>query len=120
MCMHMNMTHVHVLKRRETAGFSSARGLNKSMQESIVQAHSMVTPCPDRSHTRRELFLIGLLEALPVCLMVLLVFIDFLRQPRRSPRGASSPQARGGLGLAPGLPIARREARLLPRQLTAA
>ena len=99
--------------------FSARRGLTKSMLRTIVQPDSMVTPCPDRFHTRCELFLIGLLEALPVCPMELLVFIDFLRQPRRSPRGASSPQARGGLGLAPGLPIARREARLLPRQPTA-
>ena len=75
--------------------FTARRGLRKSMQESIVQVHSMVTPCPDRSHTRRELFLIGLLEALPVCPMAPLVFIDFLRQPRRRPRGASC-RLRGG------------------------
>ena len=95
MCMHMNMTHVHVLKRRETAGFSSARGLNKSMQESIVQAHSMVTPCPDRSHTRCELFLIGFLEALPVCPMAPLVFIDFLSGPPGALRSASCRFRRG-------------------------
>ena len=65
------------------------------MVESIVQPDSMDTPCPDRSHTRRELFLIGLLEALPVCPMAPLVFIDFLKQPRRRPRGASS-RLRGG------------------------
>ena len=57
--------------------FSARRGLRKSMQESIVQPHSMVIPCPDRLHTRCELFLIGLLEALPVCPMAPLVLIDF-------------------------------------------
>eukprot|EP00964_Phaeocystis_antarctica_P025093 scaffold14071_cov65-Phaeocystis_antarctica.AAC.6 len=50
----------------------------------------MVTPCPDRSHARRELFLIGWLEALQVCPMAPLVFIDLLSQPRRRPRSASS------------------------------
>ena len=75
--------------------FSARRGLSQSMVESIVQPDSMVTPCPDRFHTRRELFLIGLLEALPVCPMAPLVFIDFLRQPRRRPRGASC-RLRGG------------------------
>ena len=43
------------------------------MVESILQPDSMVTPCPDRPHTRREL-----VEALPVCPMALHVFIDFL------------------------------------------
>ena len=75
--------------------FSARRGFSKSIQKSIVQPDSMVTPCPDRSHTRRELFLIGLLEALPVCPMAPLIFIDFLRQPRRRPRGASCRLWRG-------------------------
>eukprot|EP00964_Phaeocystis_antarctica_P007006 scaffold3791_cov76-Phaeocystis_antarctica.AAC.1 len=55
----------------------------------------MVTPCPDRFHTRRELFLIGLLEALPVCPMALLVFIDFLSGPPGALRSARSRLSRG-------------------------
>ena len=81
-----------LLKRRETAVFSSVR---PQPINGGIQPDSMVTPCPDRLHTRRELFLIGLLEALPVCPMAPLVFIDFLRQPRRRPRGASC-RLRGG------------------------
>ena len=63
--------------------------------KTIVQPDSMVLPCPGRSHTRRVLFLIGLLEALPVCSMALLVFIYFLSQLRRRPRSASN-RLRGG------------------------
>eukprot|EP00964_Phaeocystis_antarctica_P081145 scaffold50732_cov39-Phaeocystis_antarctica.AAC.2 len=65
------------------------------MVESIVQPDSMVTPCPDSSHTRRELFLIGSLEALPVCPMALLVFIDFLSGPPGALRSARSRLRRG-------------------------
>ena len=75
--------------------FSARRGLRKSMQESIVQPHSMVTPCPDRFRTRREPFLIGLLEALPVCPMALLVFIDSLSGPPGALRSARSRLRRG-------------------------
>ena len=77
------------------APFSARRGLSQSMQESIVQPHSMVTPCPDRLHTRCELFLIGLLEALPVCPMAPLVFIDFLSGPPGALRSASCRFRRG-------------------------
>eukprot|EP00964_Phaeocystis_antarctica_P024130 scaffold13505_cov65-Phaeocystis_antarctica.AAC.1 len=34
--------------------FSARRGLSQSMVESIVQPLGMVTPCPDRFHTRCE------------------------------------------------------------------
>ena len=77
------------------APFSARRGLRNSMLRSIVQPDSMVTPCPDRSHTRRELFLIGLLEALPVCPMAPLVFIDFLSGPPGALRSASCRFRRG-------------------------
>eukprot|EP00964_Phaeocystis_antarctica_P024558 scaffold13762_cov30-Phaeocystis_antarctica.AAC.1 len=75
--------------------FSARRGLSQPMVESIVQPLGMVTPCPDRFHTRCELFLIGLLEALPVCPMALLVFIDFISGPPGALRSARSRLRRG-------------------------
>ena len=65
------------------------------MLRTIVQPLGMVTPCPDRLHTRCELFLIGLLEALPVCPMAPLVFIDFLSGPPGALRSASCRFRRG-------------------------
>ena len=69
---------------------SGLRRRNNRAQTSTSRPHSMVTPCPDRFHTRREPFLIGLLEALPVCPMALFVFIDFLSGPPGALRSARS------------------------------
>eukprot|EP00964_Phaeocystis_antarctica_P115137 scaffold79101_cov65-Phaeocystis_antarctica.AAC.1 len=81
-----------LLKRRETAVFSSPRPqpIHGGIHRPAAGHGDEVTPCPDRFHTRCELFLIGLLEALPVCPMALLVFIDFLSGPPGALRSARS------------------------------